>query len=687
MRNYLHSLPTTYEQLFQSSLERIQTQPSAQHSLARRAIGWIVNAKRPLKAEELLHAFAVEDDSEDVDNENFTTVGFILRVCVGLVVYDHNSSILSLVHATAYDYFLGHQWPIGETDVAGTSLSYLTLRPFSSGACTTPGDLVSRFEHLPFSSYAARHWGDHVRTSEMQRRLMAMILKLLRSASHLSSAFQASQIQDDMHEEQSHLELVIQSLPTNVTSLHLAARFDLASVTEILLEDGTDVFAKNSTRSTALHWAASSGSLNTAIKLLSKGAVVDAEDDHHWTPLIWAAFKGHSEIVRVLLNEKANHTHRNDHQKTAFHIASANEHIDLVQILLEHHERYTRQKMSNDQAYWSGADQSYGDLWVSDCFDPPMTNLWRIKNKVEAVEGIDAWLSRCCSISTNFDSKAWKSKLLHVAIKDRQLPALRMLLELGADVNSRTKSRTPLHVAAFRDDPEYARILLSKGADLSIRDDHGQLPLHEAVTNGNYEVSKIIVHHGADVNTTTLFTDASRYRICKDGVGKPIKRTSLMLACGIKTLSNDPIHIVDLLLANGADPNIMDDDGLVALHYAARSQNPQIIRRLLDFTSTQMPVDNAGRSVMHHFAKVRSSNLIEAHKAYGAKEKEHSHQNLREALRLLLQHFGRACLNEKQTVHKQTEDVRAALANPVKPFQRVCTDENANCSYILGPSL
>lgn len=73
----------------------------------------------------------------------------------------------------------------------------------------------------------------------------------------------------------------------------------------------------------------------------------------------------------------------------------------------------------------------------------------------------------------------WKGNL-HGAIKDDKYMVARALIELGADVNC-DLSRRPLHAAAFRKDPRYARLLLEHGVDLAAIDMHGHSPLHQAL--------------------------------------------------------------------------------------------------------------------------------------------------------------------------------------------------------------
>ena len=46
---------------------------------------------------------------------------------------------------------------------------------------------------------------------------------------------------------------------------------------------------------------------------------------------------------------------------------------------------------------------------------------------------------------------------------------------------------TPLHIAAKRNHISAVKILLTKGADMQLKDDNGDQPIHIAAEAGNYE--------------------------------------------------------------------------------------------------------------------------------------------------------------------------------------------------------
>jgi len=56
---------------------------------------------------------------------------------------------------------------------------------------------------------------------------------------------------------------------------------------------------------------------------------------------------------------------------------------------------------------------------------------------------------------------------------------------------------TPLHIAAFKDKPEVAEVLLKHGADPNVRDKFGMTALHVAAMRGNVALVRRLVELGA----------------------------------------------------------------------------------------------------------------------------------------------------------------------------------------------
>lgn len=93
--------------------------------------------------------------------------------------------------------------------------------------------------------------------------------------------------------------------------------------------------------------------------------------------------------------------------------------------------------------------------------------------------------------------------ILHSAAGNGNIAIIQLLLERGADINIRDDGgNTPLISAAF---PYYAKqnvidLLLDRGSDINAKNSLGCTALHEAARQGNNEVVSRLLERGADVN-------------------------------------------------------------------------------------------------------------------------------------------------------------------------------------------
>jgi hypothetical protein len=80
---------------------------------------------------------------------------------------------------------------------------------------------------------------------------------------------------------------------------------------------------------------------------------------------------------------------------------------------------------------------------------------------------------------------------------------LKMFLDPTQKVNNvDEKGESALHVAARHGRRSIAKLLISKGADLSLKDKRGITPLHAAAAFGHSELVLILLENGADINAT-----------------------------------------------------------------------------------------------------------------------------------------------------------------------------------------
>jgi ankyrin repeat protein len=126
-----------------------------------------------------------------------------------------------------------------------------------------------------------------------------------------------------------------------------------------------------------------------------------------------------------------------------------------------------------------------------------------------------------------------------LAIRDKHLRIIRLLLNLGADVNKPNKfGATPLYVAVKRQDLEVVRVLISHGA------------------NPKAEISSIFSPLAPQARKMTLGYSATVLHIA---------------------VEKDDLAIAEALLEAGADPNRGDEKGKTPFEMALETGNKEMI--------------------------------------------------------------------------------------------------------------
>ena len=149
----------------------------------------------------------------------------------------------------------------------------------------------------------------------------------------------------------------------------------------------------------------------------------------------------------------------------------------------------------------------------------------------------------------NLQDKYGRSALHHaVHGSDASLEILKCLIEIGADVNARTKiKRTPLMMACEYGHSNAVTCLIEHGANVSPKDEYCYTALHHACRfHSSCEILSCLIETGADVNARAKN-----------------KSTPLMMACEYGHL-----NAVTFLTEHGAHAGLRDEDDKTALHYA-----------------------------------------------------------------------------------------------------------------------
>lgn len=316
------------------------------------------------------------------------------------------------------------------------------------------------------------------------------------------------------------------------TALHWAVHEDAAEIVRVLLDAGAAAGTANDLGITPLHLAAASGNAGILTLLLEKRANPNAAANSGVTPLMEAARSGHVDAVRLLLAHGADVNARESaRRQTALIWAVSRQHADIVEVLLE-----------------NGAD-------VRARTEARTVTVMLDRGPRRAVKTAVADAHRV---------QAGGSTALVLAAQVGCLDCARLLLAKGADVNdTAADGRSALVMAAFSGQTAVAMHLLSGGADPNAAE-AGYTALHAAALRGDRALVRALLDAGADVHAT--ITKGSPVRRFGSQWALPtsfLGATPLVVAAAY--LETD---VIEMLLAAGAKAEARLPDGTSALHIA-----------------------------------------------------------------------------------------------------------------------
>lgn len=232
-------------------------------------------------------------------------------------------------------------------------------------------------------------------------------------------------------------------------------------------------------------------------------------------------------------------------------------------------------------------------------------------------------------IDPNLCDKDGKTVLFHISeyeIYDAYDDAIvQFLLAAGANPNRGSKfGWTPLHLAAGNHHNKLITRLLNAGANPNIQNCIGSTPLHSIFDLNAFGKNK---NHYNEEGMMFLFKAGANPNI-KDEMGKTVlhcaikfeasrSAISFLLEYGVDLNKQDDldsstalhyaveknnIELVKLLLENGADPNLKNEDDCTPVIIAAQEGYDKIVSLLIRFNADLNIVDATGSTALHYAA-------------------------------------------------------------------------------------
>ena len=168
-----------------------------------------------------------------------------------------------------------------------------------------------------------------------------------------------------------------------------------------------------------------------------------------------------------------------------------------------------------------------------------------------------------------------------------------------ADVNASDEDGwTPLHFASYFGHLKITQLLLEHGAEVNSKTSSSNTPLHcLSEREGNLEVAQALLENGADPSIRSISGE--------DALNIAIRRGHQGL--------------VQLLLKHGADPNTRDVDGQSLLHVSSGRGDPKVAQGLLELKIDVHSRDNQGRTPLQVALQNGNEEVVQLLSQHGAK--------------------------------------------------------------------
>ena len=319
---------------YTETLTRLKGQKGNKSVLGLKVLKWVLYSERPLRAEELCHALAVEMGSTDLDSNNIPVLRTLLSSCLGLVTVEGPSSTVRLVHFTLLEHLLSNPtlFHSPHSTIAEVCLTYLNFECVRDLSPT----LVVAPSTMPLLEYSSIYWGEHARMGMTENAKILALRLLDRFDEHISAQLLLLHYKRDGHWCPNFNGA---RGPTGFTGLHGVAFLGIVEMVAAVLEiKKWDINATDCMGSTALIWAARKGHEEVVKMLLDHKDVNPNQPDtnHRTRPISWAAAGEHEGVVKTLLEREDVNPNPADtfYSRAPLSRAAENGHEGLVKMFL-----------------------------------------------------------------------------------------------------------------------------------------------------------------------------------------------------------------------------------------------------------------------------------------------------------------------------------------------------------------
>ncbi|KAJ8413411.1 hypothetical protein AAFF_G00094070 [Aldrovandia affinis] len=356
---------------------------------------------------------------------------------------------------------------------------------------------------------------------------------------------------------------------------------------------------------TPLHWAVQRNDTASCMALLELGADPNLLNKAGMSPLHLATSLHHNALVDALASHSSTNPNlKGDLENTSVMLACSIDNYEAISILLSHGAKMCCQNKLGHYAIHAAAfagakrtmefilkrGEELGHTTVGhiNFLDKSCSSPLHL-----AVQGGNVEMIKfCISKGAKIDQRQCdKSTALHFACTQGATEAVRQMIsayDRAEDIIDITDgaNQTPLHKATIFDHADLVEYLILKGADINAIDCKGHSPLLLATNCGAWRTVEMLLSKGANLKI-------------KDKTGCNFLHLAILQPKGLKNLPENVLELdsVKELLSDE------DSDGCTPLHYACKLGVPGSVQNMLGLQVSLSRKSKDKKSALHFAAE------------------------------------------------------------------------------------
>ncbi|KAH8745520.1 ankyrin repeat-containing domain protein [Hyaloscypha finlandica] len=372
-----------------------------------------------------------------------------------------------------------------------------------------------------------------------------------------------------------------------------------------------------------LHLAVTSGNTGATKEVLKRCSKIIVRDQKGGTPVFLASQYGLLEILKILLqSEKSANIHLpNNEGETPLHAATLRGHLRCATSLVKSGAR-SMTRANDGQSSFETAVKSNQESLVLLFFNhlSSMSNNRDTKEDGDTVENSIRCNDAYAALDWNDHSG---NSLLEFTIENDYSEVAKILVERGADLTvTNSMQRTFLHLAARKGQIDVVEALLSHPVGVDIKDEDGKTALYYAADEGHVQVISALLAHDASptIRSKMNFSPVERAIMGgHDRAAKLLLSTSsrypaeTLGECLHRAAMDGLAEVMAIVLDSGAEKNYQDSNGYSALQLAACYSQQDIIRDLLIWQPNLELKSYEGKTALAYASEERtdeSANIL-----------------------------------------------------------------------------